>query len=53
VQKFDNLEFTEPYSGFEEEVVLVGNGTSLVVSLSILEEPFSTVSDHDVFTVGL
>jgi len=53
LQKLDNLEFTEPYPEFKEEVVLVGNGTSIVVSLSILEELYFTVRGHDVLmTLG-
>ncbi|XP_070069802.1 uncharacterized protein [Drosophila takahashii] len=49
LQKLKNLELTEPYPGYESDAFLVGNGTSIVLPLSLLEEPFFTIRGHDVF----
>ncbi|XP_016967470.2 uncharacterized protein LOC108036039 [Drosophila biarmipes] len=53
LQKLEGLELTEPYPGYEEEAFLVGNGTSIVLPLPLMEEPFFTTHGHDVFKVSL
>jgi len=51
LQKLENLELTEPYPGYEEDAILVGKGTSIVLPFPLMEEPFFTTRGHDVFKV--
>ncbi|XP_037708555.1 uncharacterized protein LOC119546387 [Drosophila subpulchrella] len=53
LQKLENLELTEPYPGYEDDAILVGNGTSIVLPFPLMEEPFFTTRGHDVFKVSV
>ncbi|XP_043063878.1 uncharacterized protein LOC108092280 [Drosophila ficusphila] len=51
LQKFVKIELNEPFPMFYDNAVLVGNGTSIVVPLPLLEEPLFSTRGHDVFKV--